>query len=63
MTLRKNLIKKIKQLDPKTDINYTLIKFGNNKKNIENIDLQKAIIIFKYVLDVWRTTERPNIKV
>ena len=63
MTVRKNLIKKIKQLDPKTDINYTLIKFGNNKKNIENIDLQKAILIFKYVLDVWRTTERPNINV
>ena len=63
MPLRKNLFKKIKQLDPKTDINYTLIKFGNNKKNTENIDLQKAISIFKYVLDVWRTTEKQNINV
>ena len=63
MPLRKNLFKKIKQMDPKTDINYTLIKFGNNKKNTENIDLQKAISIFKYVLDVWRTTEKPNINV
>ena len=61
--LRNILFKKIKQLDPKTDINYTLLKFGNNQKSIENIDLQKAVLIFKYILDVWNTTERPNINV
>ena len=58
--LRNILFKKIKHLDPKTDINYTLLKFGNNQKSI---DLQKAILIFKYILDVWKTTERPNIDV
>ena len=50
-------------MDPKADINYTLLKFGNNQKSIENIDLKKAVLIFKYILDVWKTTERPNTEV
>ena len=50
---RVDLIREIKNLKKDIKITYRLIRFGNNQKYIDKIDLKIIKLVQDYVLDIW----------